>query len=239
MHVRLLTLALATSLVAPACGSNRKAASGPTVAAAPTVDLKDRKAWAEENNLELEQFDLNRDQAPDVFKFYRMVEDPKAHGAKVEQLARKDVDLNNDGKIDVIRLYGDKGELTEERTDLDFDGRFDDVSLFTANQLTTKSLDLDYDGRADVVRYYAEGKVQRIESDRNNDGKVDTWEYFEGGVLDRIGTDLDADGNVDKWEKQQTAAQAPDAATETTAETPTDAGNETPVANEPAATPSK
>lgn len=183
-----------------ACGGS--SAEGDAPAAGPktpmnTIDFENRKAWAAERGLEIQEFDLNRDSQPNVFKFVRS--DPEAG----EILIRKDVDLNNDGRVDVVQLYNDKGEMASEQSDLDFDGRMDVVSHFEDATIARKELDLDYDGQADIVRYYAEGKVERVESDNNNDGRIDTWEYFSNGELDRVGTDNDGDGIVDHWDRRR------------------------------------
>ncbi len=173
---------------------------------ATSAATDDREAYAKERGLELKSFDLNRDHVPDVFKFYKVAPDPAAAGQSVEQLVRKDIDLNHDGKVDVIRLYDAKSQVTEERTDLDFDGRYDELAYFESAQLVRKEIDLDYDGRPEIVRYYDANKLSRIELDRNGDGKVDAWEYYEDGKLERIGTDNDGDGVVDKWERQGVTA---------------------------------
>lgn len=194
------------------CGGSKEAAA-PKAAAlqATSAATDDREAYAKEHGLTLKSFDLNRDKRPDVFKFYKVAPDASAAGQSVEQLVRKDVDLNNDGKVDVIRLYDAKNNVTEERTDLDFDGRYDELAFFEEAQLVRKEIDLDYDGRPEITRYYADNKLGRIELDRNGDGKIDTWEYYEGGKLDRVGTDNDGDGIVDKWDHQKDgSAPAPD-----------------------------
>lgn len=195
----LLPGALSSLLIA--CGGANAPQVEAQVAAPVEADFNDAEAYAKAQGLELRRFDLNRDKRPDVFKYYRAGSDAKAQGEAAPVLVRKDVDLNNDGKVDVVRMYDDKGDIVEERTDLDFDGRFDDVTIYAAGVLARKEIDLDYDGKPDVKRFYVEGKLGHVEADRNGDGKVDTWEYYEGGALDRVGTDADGDGIVDKWER--------------------------------------
>ena len=188
------------------CGGakTKAAAPAPSQTTAPTVTgNEDRAAWAKKEGLLLKQFDLNRDGEPDIFKFYREVDDPKNPGNKLEQLVRKDLDINHDGTIDIIRFYDDKGQLTEERVDLDFDGRFDSISYFKEGVLSRQEIDINFDGKPDVTKYFDNGQISRIESDRNGDGRVDTWEYFINGELDRVGTDADMDGNADTWERKK------------------------------------
>jgi hypothetical protein len=115
--------------------------------------------------------DLNRDGRPDAYQFTRVTD---GEGVVV----RKEVDVNFDGKVDLVRNLDDKGKLLEER------------------------LDTDFDGKPDVWRYFDKGSIAREEADLNYDSRVDYWEYFEGGKLDRIGIDRDYDGNVDEWIRQ-------------------------------------
>lgn len=208
--IRPLLLFVCASLIA-ACGPDRKAAPppAPTVQPPATGANEDREAYAKKEGLVLKQFDLNRDGQPDVFKYYREVEDPKNPGNKLEQLSRKDLDINHDGKIDIVRFYDAKGELTEERVDLDFDGRFDSVTFLANGVPARQEIDLSYDGKPEVTKYFDDGKLTRIEADRNSDGQIDTWEYYVNGELDRIGTDADLDGQADSWERKK----APDAST--------------------------
>lgn len=174
-----------------------------------TVDLpsdevkRDRKVLAEEKGWAIRQFDLNRDDIADVFKFYG----PSATD-EGEVMLRKEIDLNHDGTIDVVQLFDPSGAKTQEHTDLDFDGRTDEVTHFNEGVVTLREIDLNYDGRTDVSKKYTQGTLVLIESDRTGDGKVDTWEYFENGAVARIGTDKDADGIVDNWEQKQVAAPA-------------------------------
>ncbi len=189
-----------------ACGGSEEQVKAPDPVAAPSAaDASKRAAWAQSQGLKLKQFDLNRDGAPDVFKFYRLEDDPKNPGNKLERLVRKEIDINFDTRVDIIRLYNDQNQVVEERTDLDFDGRIDEVTHFEAGTVVRKEIDLDYDSESDIIKYYEGGKLTRIESDRNDDGQVDTWEYFVNGELDRIGTDTDRDGKVDDWERTSVA----------------------------------
>jgi hypothetical protein len=202
-HQRLSWLVAA---VVTACGGAPiESAAGP---ATPSAD--DHEAWAKAQGLVYKPFDLNRDGKPDVMKFYRLVPDPKNLGNELETIVRRDTDLNHDGKFDVRRLYDDEGRVTEERTDLDFDGRYDQVAYFKAGAIDKKTLDLNYDEKVDLTKFYEAGKLARVEADRNNDGKIDTWEYYEAGELDRIGVDTNADGEVDQWEKKRQATATPD-----------------------------
>ena len=63
-------------LAAAACGGSGEAGPPATVATVP-ADADDRAALAKQEGLELKQFDLNRDDRPDVFKFYKLEDDPR------------------------------------------------------------------------------------------------------------------------------------------------------------------
>lgn len=203
---------VATSWISSCGGSGSKGGQQPVAGAETPAEQGQltRDAWAKSQGLELKKFDLNRDKEPDVYKFFRIVEDPRNPGNQVEKIVRKEIDINHDGKIDVIRIYGDAEEVVEEHTDLDFDGLVDEVAFFKLGELVRKEIDINYDAAPDILKYYAKNTLQRIESDRDGDGRIDTWEYYEGGVIDRIGTDFDGDGEVDNWEKKKTVeAEAP------------------------------
>lgn len=138
------------------------------------------------------ELDLNRDGKPDAYQFTKVIDEQPV-------VVRKEVDVNFDGKIDLIRDLSDKGELVDERLDNDFDGRIDLVVFFEKGVIVRKEYDTNFDAKVDLWRFFDKGAMLREEADLNYDGKVDYWEYFEGGKLDRVGIDRDADGNVDEW----------------------------------------
>ncbi len=154
-------------------------------------------AFARSHHLILRRFDLNRDKKTDVFKYYTRGE------RDLLVLARKEVDLNHDNTVDLVREYDDHQNVSKETVDLDFDGRMDEASFYKDGALVRKEVDLNMDGRPEVTKYYLKTQLKRVESDRDGDGKVDTWEFFEEGQLDRIGVDSDRDGQPDKWERKK------------------------------------
>ncbi|MDF1565234.1 MAG: hypothetical protein P1V51_19510 [Deltaproteobacteria bacterium] len=187
-------LALALPLAA-ACG--KKGAKGPEAGmeAAGGEDGDARLAgpgdWVKE-------YDLNRDDEPDVFHHYAKDADG------TDRIVRKDLDINWDGRIDVLRWYDKKERVTKEDFDLDFDGKIDVTNFYDeAGKLIRKEADLDFNGRTDLWKHYEGGKLVRKERDTSGDGRVDYFEYYENGEIDRIGEDLDGDGTVDRWTKAQ------------------------------------
>ena len=165
--------------------------------------MNEQETLAHKEGLLLYNFDLNRDGTTDLFKFYKEEATLKAGDEPMQLLVRKEVDLNHDGKIDMIRVYDETELVAEEHTDLDFDGKFDEVSFFKDGVILKKLVDLDYDGDSEVSKFYKEGKLIRVESDRDNDGRIDTWEYFENNEVTRMGIDTTGDGKVDTWDRKK------------------------------------
>ncbi|MCP4501546.1 MAG: hypothetical protein GY822_16430 [Deltaproteobacteria bacterium] len=146
---------------------------------------------------EKRDLDLNGDGKADAYQFL-------TKGKPEDVLVvRKEIDVNFDGNIDIIRTMDEKGNLIQERFDHDFDGRIDVVNIFERGSLVRKEYDTNYDGTVDMWRFFDNAVIARKEADMNFDGKVDLWEYYEKGQIDRVGIDRNADGVVDDW---QTAA---------------------------------
>lgn len=151
-----------------------------------------------EEGLLVKEFDLNHDQKPDVFKFYRRVESP-GEGKPGLVLVRRELDLNADGKVDVVTIYDENGDIVTEAFDLDFDGRVDLVDYYAKGQIVKKAIDFAFDEKPDIFKYYLRGELVRIEQDTTGNGQIDRWEYYTDGKLERIGIDMDGDGKVDTW----------------------------------------
>ena len=152
--------------------------------------------------------DTNGDGKPDVVKLFTVLEQGGEH---VQQLTCRQVDLNHDGKMDIIYTYGPGGTLMAEDFDLDFDGKFDERIYYQDGKKVRMERDMDGDGRHDYVEFFEGGKLVRVERDSNGDGKADEWQYYENGRLDRIGTDTTGSGRADKWERNpdEAAPEAP------------------------------
>src|SRR5499427_942575 len=164
----------------------------------PAAPLVDRDKCSERDH-HVVTSDLNGDKKPDVWKFFKTVD---VGGQKTEVLSCKQVDLNHDGKVDMVTYYDDTGsQIVLEEIDGDFDGKFDFTAYYNQGKRVRDEFDMNFDSRVDLWKYYEDGKLVRIEKDTNNDGKVDEWEYYEGGKLDRIGYDTTGSGRVDKWDR--------------------------------------
>jgi hypothetical protein len=170
---------------------------------APQID----RSKCSDRGKEIVTADTNLDKKPDVWKFFQTV---NVNGQKVQVLTCKQVDLNHDGKLDLVYYYDDKGaQTTLEEFDLDFDGKFDLTVYYVNGKKVREELDTNYDQKPDLFKYYEDEKLVRIERDTNNDGKIDEWQYYEGGKLDRIGYDTQGTGKVDKWDRQPEADESP------------------------------
>ncbi len=195
-------LAVCVPLAFSGCGGQQKlgaemagAPQGSNVPAGPPVD----KTKCNEKDKKIITSDTDLDKKPDVWKYYQSKE---INGQKVEVLVCKQVDLNHDGRLDMVSYYDDAGQKVEmEEADLDFDGRFDAAFYFANGKKVRIESDMNFDSKVDVWKYFEEEKLVRIERDTNSDGRVDEWQYYEGGRLDRIGYDTTGSGKVDKWDR--------------------------------------
>ena len=166
------------------------------VPAPPSVD----RSKCSDKGKQIVTADTNLDKKPDVWKFFATVQQ---NGQSVSVLSCKQVDLNHDGKVDVVSYYDETGnQMTLEEADLDFDGKFD-VTIYYVNgkkvreedghQLRQEARHLDSTTRT--------RSSSRIERDTDFNGKVDEWQYYEGGKLDRIGYDTTGTGRLDSWDR--------------------------------------
>jgi antitoxin component YwqK of YwqJK toxin-antitoxin module len=145
------------------------------------------------------ELDLNHDGKPDVWEY--TIKAKTAEGKEYDRLVRKEMDINWDGKVDVVRHYDENEQISKEELDLDFDGKIDQWNYYEKGVLVRKERDLDFNGKPDLWIYYEKGHIVRKERDTNHSGKVNYWEYWENDHVDRIGEDLNGDGQVDRWTK--------------------------------------
>jgi hypothetical protein len=164
----------------------------PEESGAQAIDVGDQ---FDSTGLDKRRLDLNRDGKADAYQWLKIVD------AEDIQVRRKEVDVNFDGKIDVVRNFTKKGGLVTEHMDTDFDGRIDVVNVFEDGVIVRKEYDTNFDHAVDVWRYFENNVIVRKERDDDYDGKVDYWEYYEDGQIDRIGIDNDGDGAADEWQR--------------------------------------
>ncbi len=155
---------------------------------------------SEVDGLPSKTFDINGDNKPDIWEYYKKVE---KDGKQIDLVVRKEFDLNHDGKVDMVKIFNDKGEVIKEMIDFDFDGRFDTTNYLEKGQLTKQEMDLNWDGKPDIVKFFEKGKIVRKELSTKIDGRMDYFEYYDDkGSVDRIGIDKNGDGDVDQWIKK-------------------------------------
>ena len=149
----------------------------------------------------MREADVDGDGRPDLFKYYKEVDDAERPGERKTVLVRQDIDLNWDGRLDICRYFAANGKVDREEFDLDYDGKVDEIRTYKDGIVTLAERDRNNDGRFDVIRRYNKGKLIQKETDTNDDGQIDRWEYYDGDLLDRVGVDVDHDGKVDRWAK--------------------------------------
>jgi len=195
LSVNLCRLLVASSLAA-ACSSNKGALKTDSDRG---DKLSDSIHQARRGDEKVTEFDLNHDGRPDVWVYTVKAKTPD--GKEYDRVVRKEMDINWDGKVDIVRYYDENEQISKEELDLDFDGRIDQWNYYEKGVLVRKERDLDFNGKPDLWIYYDKGHIVRKERDTNHSGKVNYWEYWENDHVDRIGEDLNGDGQVDRWTK--------------------------------------
>jgi hypothetical protein len=198
-------------------GRQATASSDTTQAALGAVSLKgsgDPRCDATNSNREVSEYDTSGDEIPDVRKVFQ-----RAGGASSQRLVMicREVDINRDGKKDVVRIYDNDGRPLREDSDRNFDGKIDQVSVYQNGELVLQESDDNFDGRIESKVYFSNGQPVRAERDIAGRSTTlqwhpDRWEYFENGKMVRIGTDLDGDTRVDRWDRDAAWKRAQDVA---------------------------
>ncbi len=98
---------------------------------------------------------------PDVVRVYTRVPSGESRGQTV--LSCREVDLNGDGRKDMLVYYDLDGRKQREEFDHDYDGIADVKSFYEAGRLVRQELDINHDGKADMVQYFAGDKLLRVE----------------------------------------------------------------------------
>jgi hypothetical protein len=208
-------------LLAAVSGCASHQATGPTTTTtagiAGTVALKgsgDPRCDATSSKREVSEYDTSGDEIPDVRKVFQ-----HAGGVSSQRLVMicREVDVNRDGKKDVVRIYDDDGRPLREDSDRNFDGKTDQVSIYQNGELVVQESDDNFDGRIDSKVYFNNGQPVRAERDVAGRSTAaqwhpDRWEYFENGKMVRIGIDLDGDTRVDRWDRDAAWKRAQDVA---------------------------
>ena len=93
------------------------------------------------------------------------------------------VDLNGDGRPDLVTYTDARGTIVRDEQDFNHDGVMDDFRYYEKGKLVREEIDTDFDGRIDLWVYLAaDGRsVLRYERDTDGDGKPDLVRDFGGG----------------------------------------------------------
>lgn len=78
-------------------------------------------------------------------------------------LSCREVDLNGDGRKDMLVYYEPDGRKLREEFDQDYDGVADVKGFYEQGKLVRQELDVNHDGKADVVQHFEAGKLVRSE----------------------------------------------------------------------------
>lgn len=211
MEIRSIRVLLGLGLVAAGCGGAGKGGgstegiTGSNQKNIPKVDPE----LCDTSGKQVQTFDLNQDNTPDVWKLYATVEED---GTKVEVLTCKQVDYDHDGKKDYVAVYNKTGEMVAEEFDFTFDGRFDAREHYDkkGGKVYMVERDLDHNKNPDTwEKYDPDGNLESVERDRNGDGKADLWEQYQRGVLLAILYDDDFDRKVDRKESGRPQSPLP------------------------------
>lgn len=137
------------------------------------------------------------------------------------------------GRPDVARVFVRSNSTTVlscREVDLNGDGRKDMLVFFLPDgRKLREEFDHDYDGTADVKSYYEGGQLVRQELDVNYDGKPDLLQHFEGGRLSRTEKLWEGAGSASEGAKPDAKSDAkPDAKSETKPDAKPDASTASP-----------
>lgn len=146
----------------------------------------------------------NPDGAPPVTARYTLV---SHESCAIDGADAVRVDVNGDGKPDVITVY-EGGRKVCEWLDFNFDGVCDTWVYFTpSGQVRRREVDYDRDGRIDETTNFAGDRIQDRQRATTLAGRIDTWQYFQHGQLTRAERDTNGDGIIDQWWEYPTPAE--------------------------------
>jgi len=122
--------------------------------------------------------------------------------AKKGQELTKEYDFNSDGKMDMMVLYTQKGEIDKIYSDLDFDLKHDVIDFYKNNKKNKRELLSDLTKKPHITIFYNEnGKITSTLFDRNLDGKPDQKSLYKNGVLYEVQLDSNSDGKFNITKK--------------------------------------
>ena len=135
------------------------ASTSPTPSATPAVPPRPELGCQRQGAERIETANYRGGTRPDVMKVFHKNPD----GNPPLYMSCKEVDLNGDGRKDML-LYLDKyGRKLREEFDHDKDGVADQKTFYEAGQLVRDEYDSDSDGKIDLIEHFQDGKRVRLE----------------------------------------------------------------------------
>ncbi len=199
----------ALPLMLSACSSSKKETE---TAADGHVVYMDVESCSRFDNSEMrvQVYDMDRDGHVDLWKFYANKQaSDEDQGENV--IARKELDMNSDKKVDRIMFYNQKENLIREEVDSNFDGNIDWTHIydngilirteFFSADCNRQALDSDtHSLKPNVMRVFRKGILTREDIDTKCDGVIDRVTIFDAnGEIAQVGLDHDNDGIIDEW----------------------------------------
>src|SRR5262249_34026911 len=105
-------------------------------------DIKVDRSLCDDKGKQVVEADTNQDKKTDVWKLYLTVQ---SGGQNAQVLTCKQVDLNHDGKIDIVYHFAPNGMLSLEEFDLDLDGKFDAWVYYQGGKKVREEMDMNLD----------------------------------------------------------------------------------------------
>ncbi len=157
-------------------------------------------------------FDMNNDGTVDLWKYYSFKKTSDTEGEGEMVIARKELDLNFDGRIDRLMFYNQKENLIREEIDTNFDGIIDRIHHYDNNlinkteffQSSCNQVEIDGQNNPEVhpnlIRFYRQGTLTREEIDVACDGIRESVIIFNAnGEIAQTGQDNNGDGIIELW----------------------------------------
>jgi hypothetical protein len=103
-------------------------------------------------------------------------------------------DANFDGKSDIITQYDSQGTAISDKADNDFNGTFETITTYKNGNPEKSEVDTDGDGNADIVHLMEHGILTQTQIMNPKTGKVTRINYFKNSFLKSADFDSDGDG---------------------------------------------
>lgn len=173
----------------------------------PTPNLR-----FDNTNMRRQVYDMNNDGTVDLWKYYSFKKTSDTEGDGEIVIARKELDLNFDGRIDRLMFYNQKENLIKEEIDTNFDGIIDRIHHYDNNlivkteffQASCNQVEIDGQNNPEVhpnlIRFYRQGVLTREEIDVACDGTRENVIIFNAnGEIAQTGQDNNGDGIIEIW----------------------------------------